>query len=134
MHKRRHFWAGGASILYLTILPALFGQNQGILAGPEPAWVVPAPLNPEAGQAAAGVEAWRYLLHDRQVNGQTRQIYGHDAEQALTAGGVRNIAQVEVAFDPACQTLAFHWLRVWHNGIARDRLDTSRIIAGPPSH
>ncbi len=131
MHKRRHLSAGGAFILYLTLLSGAFAQNRGILAGPEPSWVSPAPLNPQAAQSAAGAEAWRYLLHDRQINGQARQIYGHDAEQALTSSGVKAIAQVQVTFDPDCQTLAFHWLRVWHNGVAHDRLDTSRIIAGP---
>jgi transglutaminase-like putative cysteine protease len=131
MHKRRHLWARGASILYLTLLPGVFGQNQGILAGPEPGWVAPAPLSPQAAQAAAGPEAWRYLLHDRQINGQTRQVYAHDAEQAATVSGVKAISEIQVSFDPACQTLAFHWLRVWHNGVARDELDTSRIVTGP---
>ncbi|HWD18607.1 MAG TPA: DUF3857 domain-containing protein [Verrucomicrobiae bacterium] len=110
--------AGGARLL----------AQDSILFGPPAAWVTPLSLERNAAQAdAAPGESARWLIKDRQINARLNQTYGHEVRQILTSGGVQNFSQISIAFDPTCESLTFHWIKIHRGNEVLDRYERAKI-------
>jgi hypothetical protein len=126
-NKRRHsipaFWAA----LWLTFAARVFGQEQ-VLSGPPADWVAPITLDRMAAQAPPEPgEMVRWLLKDRQINERVDQSYGHESLQILTSTGVQDASQISVDFDPSCEVLTFHWVRILRDGKVLERFDPVKV-------
>ena len=93
--------------------------------GPMPAWVKPIefPLDPPVKPSQVN---FQLLLDDNQENWEEKTTYQHYARKILTQGEVQRYTKINVDFDPSYQTVIFHDLRVWRNGVPSDRLQTCR--------
>jgi len=98
-----------------------------------PAWVSPLPFQrlTKPAELNSGLPS-HLLLSDQQVNGRTREIFEHEARQALTAEGAQNSSRLAIDFDPGRQSLVFHWVRIWRGTNAINKLDLESVQVVPP--
>jgi hypothetical protein len=95
---------------------------------PPSKWVVPRSFDrPSAGDPADPARDYRWLLSDRQINAQNDEEFLHQVQQPLTAAGAQIISHIPINYDPACQSLTFHWARIWRGTNKLDRLDPSKF-------
>lgn len=73
----------------------------------------------------------RWLLRNRQVNVRSDETFVHDVRQALTPAGARAASKITIDYEPACQALAFHWIRIWRNGAMLNRFESARFESAP---
>jgi hypothetical protein len=92
------------------------------------AWISPLPFQrlskPE--DLKSGLATY-LLLRELQVNGRTRETFQHEARQILTPEGAQNSSRLAFDFDPACQSLVFHWVRIWRGTNAINKLDLQAV-------
>ena len=50
---------------------------------------------------------------DHQINAQNDEEFFHAARQVVSPAAVPRNSQVTAQYDPNCQTLTFHWVRLW---------------------
>lgn len=67
------------------------------------------------------------LLLERQINAVQNETFVHYARQILTLDGVQNGSTLTIDFNPDCQSLTWHWARIWRDGQHLDRLDTNSV-------
>ncbi len=104
------------------------GGEGNPVSGQPSAWVAPVNFSRLTilNQARPGEDS-RLLLFDRQVNAATNEIFYHFVRQVFTSAGVKNRSTISVDFDPAGETLAFHWIKIWRGPNALNRLDLAKI-------
>ena len=98
--------------------------------GAAPDWVLPIEPDLQAEPPAGNTGDNRhYLLSDRQVRADRHDThaYAHFATRALDISGVEAIANIDLAFNPAHQTMTLHTIRVIRDGAAIDKLATAEI-------
>ncbi len=96
-------------------IPITGPQTDRARIGPVPDWVVHDPYDAPAHPEEVFVSGGRCtLLDDTQVDlsGTVRAWHGRYAERVLTNAGAERAAQFSVAFDPSCETLEIHFVRV----------------------
>ena len=94
-------------------------------------WVAPLSFaRPPASDPADPSQDYRWLLSDRQINAQTDENFVHDARQVLTSAGVQYGLHILIRYDPNCQTVTFHWARLWRGTNILDRLDAAKLSPG----
>ncbi|HEX7079619.1 MAG TPA: DUF3857 domain-containing protein [Gammaproteobacteria bacterium] len=128
--------AAAAALLLLCAAPAPGQEAPDLYRFATPgSWVEV--LSPEYSAAAEASErvpkgAW-ILLFDRQINVTAAgdESYLHTAVKLTDAAAVADYSQINVAVDPAFQTLDFHWLRVVRDGTVIDQRPLARITALP---
>ena len=123
-HRRRCRELG----FVLMALAAMAHADSTVSSGPVADWVVPLAfqrLTPRT-ETNSGMES-RLLLHDVQINAKTRETFHNEARQILTSQGVQVGSQFSIDFDPACQAVILHWVKVWRASNSTDRLDLSRV-------
>jgi len=97
---------------------------------PTPAWVKvvepPAADAEPIAQVRQGVE---YLLSDVQVrvDAQGRQQFRHYAMRALNEKGLENIANLEIRFDPAFESLKLHGITIQRGGVRIAKLASAKL-------
>lgn len=98
-------------------------------ARPLPAWVRPAPLVLVPGPASAGGLGYRYLLAQTQVQlgAPGERTFNRGRLLATESSGVEAVSKVEMAFNPAFQSLAVHELAVYRDGRRLDRLKETSL-------
>jgi len=69
----------------------------------------------------------RLLLMEQQINALQDETFFHSVRQVLTMDGVQNDATLTMGFNPSCQSLTLHWVRIWRDGAYLDRLDTNNV-------
>jgi transglutaminase-like putative cysteine protease len=95
---------------------------------PPSKWVAPRSFTrPKAEDAVDPSQDYRWLLLDRQINAQNDEEFVHEARQTLTSAGVQYGSHIMVNYDPTCQSLTFHWARLWRGTNKLDRLDPTRV-------
>ncbi len=95
---------------------------------PPSKWVVPQSMKRPAGNDAVDPSRdYRWMLSDRQINAQSDEEFTHQVRQTLSPSGVQYGSHITIDYDPACQSLAFHWARVWRGTNKLDRLDPAKI-------
>ena len=96
-------------------IPITGPQTDRARIGPVPDWVVHDPYDSPAQPEDVFVSGGRCtLLDDTQVNlsGPERCWHGRYAEKVITTAGAERAAQFSVAFDPSCETVEIHFVRV----------------------
>ena len=89
---------------------------------------MPIPYNPLAKlEPVDPSEEMRWILKDRQINAQDNETFEHEAHQVLTPVGLNNGSHISVDYDPNYQLLTFHWVKIWAQTNALDRLDPDKI-------
>jgi transglutaminase-like putative cysteine protease len=126
MYIRRHSILAFLAALLLTSSRA--GAQEQVYSGPPADWVAPLSVDRAAAQAPAQPgETVRWLVKDRQINEQVDQSYGHESLQILTSAGVQNASQIAVDFDPSCEILTFHWVRILRGATVIERFDRDKV-------
>ncbi len=72
-------------------------------------------------------EPWRSLLQERQIHAEKKERFFHTASQILTSAGVQYGSDISISFDPSYESLTLHWVKIWRNTNAFDRLDREKI-------
>jgi hypothetical protein len=130
-----HCWR--ACLAILVTIPALAGMvcraaETVPTVQPPSAWVTPRSFDrPAANDAADPSLDYRWLLSDRQINAQNDEEFVHEVRQPLTEAGIQYASHVLINYDPACQSLTFHWARIWRGTNKLGRLDPSRMRVNP---
>jgi Domain of Unknown Function with PDB structure (DUF3857) len=132
-------WVSWIFLATVWALAAMAGQAaeaaQTVAAAPAPPavqppskWVAPRSFDrPPANDPADPSQDYRWLLSDRQINAQNDEEFLHQVQQPLTAAGVQYVSHIPVNYDPVCQSLTFHWARIWRGTNKLDRLDASKL-------
>jgi hypothetical protein len=132
----RRFRCRRAGWAFLVALLTLAGMMcRAAAAAPEvqppSKWVAPRSFDrPLPNDPVDPSQDYRWLLSDRQINAQNDEEFVHQARQPLTAAGVQFASHVLINYDPACQSLTFHWARIWRGTNKLDRLDPSKMRVG----
>lgn len=117
-------------LIGLAGLMPVAGRAAEYTIGPSPAWVVPVtPGVASADQAARGSDGVAYLLTDTQILASEKQrvTYYRVVSTALNASGVDSVANIEIPFDPAYQTLVLHSINIVRHGRVIPKLATAKI-------
>lgn len=93
-----------------------------------PQWVQSIQL-PTVSRQSAPVNGLRYLLIDRQVNLEARQVsqYSHYVMQISSTEGLEQASQLAFDFDPGFETLKIHQVRILRQGVYLDRLEPNEL-------
>src|SRR5580700_8018030 len=95
---------------------------------PPSKWVKPLTFNrPKADDTVDPSQAFRWLLSDRQINAENDEEFVHEVRQTLTSAGVQYGSHILINYDPTCQSLTFHWARLWRGTNKLDRLDPAQV-------
>jgi len=130
----RCFQEGLACLVGIQALAGMLGHaaDLGPLAQPPSKWVVPRSFDrPLADEVVDPSQNYRWLLLDRQINAQNDEEFVHQARQPLNSAGVQDSSHVLINYDPTCQSLTFHWARLWRGTNKLDRLDLSKLHVSP---
>jgi hypothetical protein len=107
---------------------ALVHADESVSIGPQPDWVVPLTFQRlAAAHTTNGGAQTDLLLRDVQVNQKTGENFQHEARQLLTGQGVQSGSQLSIEFDPTCQSLVLHWVKLWRGTNSFNRLDLDRV-------
>lgn len=121
------------SLLWAVIAFLLMAQSAAAATyqrGEAPSWVRTVAVPYEAQAPSSQVVSGSYmLLYDRQVraDGTRRADFYRFATRALNEQGVAAISSIEIAFDPAYQTLTLHEVRVIRGQQVQNRTPTMKV-------
>jgi transglutaminase-like putative cysteine protease len=102
--------------------------TSAVTFAPPRAWVKPQFFNRQASLDFLESSADEYLLlQERQINVPAGEIFHHSVRQILTTAGVQNGATITIDFNPAYQSLTWHWARIWRGAEHLERLDTNEV-------
>ena len=122
-----------ACLAFLVAVQTLAGrvcQGAEVVPAVQPPsqWVTPKKFDrPLANEPVDPSLDYRWLLADRQINAQNDEEFVHEVRQPLTAAGIQFGSRILINYDPTCQSLTFHWARLWRGTNKLDRLDPSRM-------
>jgi hypothetical protein len=126
------------SLAFLIVVVALAGTvcraTEALPAvQPPSAWVAPRQFDrPSPSDPVDPTQDYLWLLYDRQINAQNDEEFVHEVRQPLTLAGVQFASHVLINYDPTCQSLTFHWARLWRGTNKLDRLDPSTLRVDEP--
>jgi len=121
------------SLACIALAEESYGQDSDEISAkvgrePEPAWVVPLDVDLAAKTPKnAGDGGIWHLLIDSQIDAKSRTRYEHYAYRFLSESGVQEYSERSIEFDPVCQILTLHRLRIHRNGKIIDRLPNQDI-------
>jgi hypothetical protein len=103
-------------------------QDVNPAVAPPSKWVSPIAFDKRSALAAAGGSAqWRWLLIDRQFNAQADEQFIHQCGQVGLSADAVSAPQITINYDPGCELLTFHWVRLWRGASALNRLDPAKV-------
>ena len=126
---------GFAFLIIVVALAGTVGRASEALPAIQPpsAWVIPRTFDrPVANAPADPSQDYRCLLLDRQINAQNDEEFVHEVRQPIALAGVQLASRVSINYDPTCQSLTFHWARLWRGTNKLDRLDPSTLRLNEP--
>jgi hypothetical protein len=113
-----------------------FGQDVLPRLAPPSKWVSPLSFDKRSALADADADAsavWVWLLIDRQFNAQTDEQFYHAVCQVPASAAGANPPPLAIRYDPGCQLLTLHWVRLWRGTNSSNRLDPSKVhFSGAP--
>lgn len=123
---RHVFWA--ALCVAVCFVSSVSAQNidDYLTVSPTPNWVTPQ-TRPQTAFALAENRGVNYLLVDKQYrqSRDTSERFVHYVDELLSPEAVENNATITIDFDPAYQSVDFHYMRRIRDGVATDILDPS---------
>jgi hypothetical protein len=117
-----------AIIISLFISVNAFGQNNHVRIESKPSWVIE--KLPDVNIDSLDEESYGgyyYLLQDIQENISQKTMYCHYAIKLFNSDGVQSMSDISVDFDPGFQTLRFHFINRFRNGIKTNELLNHQI-------
>ncbi len=116
-------------VCFLAIaIQAAATQTTTVKFGPPDGWVKPQIFDQQSSASPTDSSADDYLLlQERQINTLQNETFFHSDRKILTMAGVQKDATLTIDFNPAYQSLIFHWVRIWRDGQYLDRLDTNKV-------
>jgi hypothetical protein len=91
---------------------------------PAPDWVIPVET-PENTISKYEVSSGVYtLLADIQCDISEGADFMHYVQDVMTQGGVKNVSEFSISFDPHYQSVDFHYFYIYRNGKKLDRTDS----------
>lgn len=98
------------------------GYSQEINFTETPSWVKTKalPTNSEVNKYDVNNGVYT-TLYDLQQNLNTNTEFLHLGLNVLSYGGVKNASEIYITFDSSYQTVDFHYLNIWRNGVKQDR-------------
>lgn len=124
---RRLRQACGWGILAIA-LPATAADVSATAVAPPSAWVKPQGFDRQAPTTLLDASADEHLLLlERQINVPQNETFIHCARQILSPEGVQRDSTLTIDFDPAYESLTFHWVHLWRGAEALNRLDTNQV-------
>lgn len=116
-------------LILACLSPAAAGEARQVTTGPAPAWYRPLPLEAVLPAETPDSGATRYLLVDTQsaVLREGETLVHRVVSQPLTPGGVSDVSEITIDFDPVYQQLVINHVRIIRNGKVLDRLDPAAI-------
>ena len=125
----------GLAGLLLAASAASAQEVQGVVT-PPPKWVSSIKFDRRTALAQANAATdWEWLLIERQFNAQTDEQYCHQMYVVPASAAGTSLPPLAFNYDPGCQLLTLHWVRLWRNNDSVNQLDTSKVRfgrAGPP--
>jgi len=118
--------------LFISVLLLCYGliasADEQVKFEPAPAWVQNL-QPPSGGHLSASSNGLRYLLIDRQLNLDTRDVsqYSHYMMQITSTEGLEQASQLSFDFDPGFESLQIHQVRVLRQGVYLDRLEPNEL-------
>ncbi|HEY3915295.1 MAG TPA: DUF3857 domain-containing protein [Verrucomicrobiae bacterium] len=113
---------------------AAFADNGKPSVGPPSKWVTPlraeGPFN--LLPADPSLDS-RWVLIERQINAQNDEEFVRRVRQVLTPNGADRDSRISIDYDPGCQAITLHWLKIWRGTNSLNRLDPGRFQLGPPA-
>ena len=107
------------------------GQGGRPNVSPPAKWATPIPFDARARlDAVDSSQDMRWILKDCQINAQVNETFNHEVRQILTPSGVQNDSHISIDYDPTCQLLTFHWVRIWRGTNSLNRLDPDKMQVG----
>lgn len=122
--------AGLAFLFAVQFITGVFRAEAevGPTASPPSKWVVPYSFKrPTIDDAVDPSQDFRWLLSDRQINAQNDEEFVHQVRQTLNVAGVQYGSHININYDPTCESLTLHWVRLWRGTNKLDRLDLSKL-------
>jgi transglutaminase-like putative cysteine protease len=112
MNKFKFFYF---TVFFLLLFSFLKAANTPKLTK-VPGWVtaLELPVNSKVNERKI-TEGFYYLLSSRQINIQTEETYAHYAVKVVNNVGVQNASEINISFDPAYETISFHFIRIKRN-------------------
>ncbi len=125
-------------VLYLAaaLCPGVYAGgvgNEQVTAGPLPNWfnlrsgldlATESRSLAKEGISSTGME---FLFLDRQVDVASATRTTHIAYRITSQAGLAEGTQISHAFDPSFESFTYHFIRLWRNGQAQDRLKLAEI-------
>lgn len=115
-------------VLNLFFAGEAYCLNHDVKKELKPGWVTEnkpdAKINSPAGSISGG---YYYLLVDVQENLTTETTYYHYSFKLLNNEGVQNMSDISIDFDPSFQTLSFHELNRYRDGVKLNELQNHKI-------
>ncbi len=130
MSKAIRFWFLIAGCLWLLVMPmsGVAAENSGLNFGPPAAWVKAHTFDQQSINAPIDAGADQHLLlYEQQLDAAENETFIHSARQILTTEGVQKDSTLTIEFNPAYQSLTWHWARIWRDGRHLERLDTNSV-------
>jgi transglutaminase-like putative cysteine protease len=125
------WWISAAA--FLLSLVCGDGQDIKLAIAPPPRWVTPVVLEtPTIAANLVPAQDSRLLLKDRQINAQNNETYYHQMLQVISSRAAMATQSVLIDADIGCQTLTFHWARIWRGTNSFNQLAAERVVAAPP--
>lgn len=91
-----------------------------------PHWVLPAPPDVRSTLPASSMHN-EFLDEQVWIERNSVTHYNHLIRVVDQADGLNAASEVQVPFDPSYQSLIFHTLKIWRNGIAINKLDRNQL-------
>jgi transglutaminase-like putative cysteine protease len=114
----------------LLSLSAGRGQEIRLTIAPPPNWLTPVVLQTPTWEGnRVPAQDTRWLLRERQINAQNNETYAHEILQILSPSAAAKTQGVSIDADIGCQTLTFHWARIWRNTNSYNQLAPERVVA-----
>lgn len=122
------FGPAAAVLLLAAALPAFPADlDHTCTVAPPPAWVTELEAGSLAAPASGAQDAQAFLLVDHQTNVATEEQYTRIVTELRTSYGVTGGSSVQAWYDPSCQQLVFHHIRVIRVGVASSRLSRQAV-------
>ena len=101
--------------------------NDGsFLTEPVPKWVLSSPTG-VTGQAANASMHYELLDEQNKVDSHGVVAYSHLVRVIDLADGLSAASEFHVDFNPAYETLVFHKIEIWRNGVRIDKLNRRKV-------
>jgi hypothetical protein len=103
-------------------------QEVHVVVAPPPKWISPINFDRRSAVAQASASTdWEWLLIERQFNAQTDEQFHHQMYVVPASAAGASPPPLVINYDPGCQLLTLHWVRLWRDAASLNRLDTTKV-------